>query len=93
MKIIKKKLSKQAKWQLALFVLFIPLSICKCFFFSGFNIIFYHNIIFFLFSIFSIFLIIKHKKGLFEIIKEIPEEKENKEENKEDKQSIKELLT
>ncbi len=92
---MKKKLTKQAKWQLILFVFFVPLSICKCFYFSGFNIIFYPNIIFSLFSIFSIFLIIKHKKGLFEILREAPEKKEKKEEKEEKKKEpkLEELLT
>lgn len=92
MKIIKKKLSKQAKWQLFFLITATPFLIYSEICLLGFSIIFYIILFLTIFSIFSIFLIIKNKKGLFEIIDEILEEEEKDQKEKKEN-TMEELLT
>lgn len=92
MKIIKKKLSKQAKWQLFFLITATPFLTYSEICLLGFSIIFYIILFLTIFSIFSIFLIIKNKKGLFEIIDEILEEEEKDQKEKKEN-TMEELLT
>lgn len=93
MKIIKKKLSKQAKWQLFFLITATPFLTYSEICLLGFSIIFYTILFLTIFSIFSIFLIIKNKKGLFEIIDEILEEEEEEDQKEKKENTMEELLT